>query len=242
MARVEFREIEKSSLKNPLVIEGFPGMGMIGTISAAYLAEKLGMRLVATINSESFPPVASIHNGIPVSPARVYVSEKLDLIVLFSEFVIPSDVVYPLAQAIVDYAQKKNARAIYSLAGIVTPNIPTPFFAIGSTADMTTQLKAGGFEVIREGATQGVSGVLVAECALRKFPAANVMVQTNQPMDPRAAARLLEKLSKMVNVPIDTTSLTNEAAAIEAKMKASLVKMSDAHKDYKKFESNTMYG
>jgi uncharacterized protein len=242
MPRVEIRELEKVNLKNPVIIEGFPGMGMIGTISSAYLAEKLGMKLVATISSTHFPPVASIHNGVPVSPARIYASERLNLIVLFSEFVIPAEVVYPLAQKIVEYAKQKKASAIYSLAGITTPNVPTPFYGIASTPGMTEQLRQNGFEVIKEGATQGVSGVLVAECALEQFPAANLMVQTSQAMDPRGAAKLLDKLSKVVGIPIDTASLVSEAAGIESKMKAAIVKMSDAKADYKKFESNSMYG
>ena len=83
---------------------------------------------------------------------------------------------------------------------------------------------------------------MVAECALHQFPAANLMVQTNQPMDPRGAARLLDKVGKIIGIPIDTSSLVSEATSVEQKMKASLTKMSDAGKDYKKFESNAMYG
>ncbi|MFH1056986.1 MAG: proteasome assembly chaperone family protein, partial [Candidatus Micrarchaeota archaeon] len=65
---VEIKEIEKISLKNPIVIEGFPGIGMIGPIGASFLAGRPCMKLVGSISSSHFPPIAAIHDYRPVSP------------------------------------------------------------------------------------------------------------------------------------------------------------------------------
>ncbi|MFH0922458.1 MAG: PAC2 family protein [Candidatus Micrarchaeota archaeon] len=235
--RVEIKEIGKPKLKNPVIIEGFPGIGMMGTISSSYLAEKLEMTLIGYIASSHFPPISAIHNYQPVSPARIYASEKHDLIVLFSEFVIPADVVYPLSEEIIRWAKSKNAKAIYSLAGIAV-EAPTPkFHGIASTPEMADLLKNNGVELIKEGATQGVSGVLIAQCAAQKFPAANVMVETSQPMDPVNSARLLDKLSSIIGFKVDTQPLVKEGRDVEAKMREAMQKMQALHEDYKRQEN-----
>ncbi|MFA4946174.1 MAG: PAC2 family protein [Candidatus Micrarchaeia archaeon] len=239
--KVEIIETAKAKTKRPVIIEGFPGIGMIGTISASYLAQKLDAKLVGYIASPRFPPISAIHDYKPVSPARVYASEKHDVIILFSEFVIPADAVYHLAEAIHGYAKKKKARAVYSLAGIASPTPGGKIRGIASTPAIAELLKKNGVELIKEGATQGVSGLLIAECASEGFPAANLLSETNKAMDPAAAATLLEKLSQVTGIPADTRELRSEGKKIEYQMKGAMNKMQALHADYKKLESNPMY-
>ncbi len=240
--KVELREVEKPKVKNPVIIEGFPGVGMIGTIAAAHLAEKLDMKLVGYFASPQFPPITAIHNFKPVSPARVYASEKHNIIVLFSEFVIPSNIVFPLSQAIIEYAKDKKARIIYSLAGVASPTPDEKIYGIASTREIAELLKKNGVELIREGATQGVSGVLIAECANRNMPAANLMVQTAAPLDPKAAAKVLDKLSKIVGFDAKTPELVAQGDQIEGSIREAVEKMKTLHQDYKTMEENPMYG
>lgn len=239
--QIDIKEVEKVKLKNPVIIEGFPGIGMIGTIAASYLSEKLQMKLIGYISSSHFPPIAAIHDYIPMSPARIYASEKHDLIVLFSEFIIPAEIVYSLSQRILKYAHEKNAKAIYSLAGIAAENPTTKIYGISSTKEIADVLKKHDVELIREGATQGVSGILIAECASTKFPAANLLIQTANPMEPRGAAKLLDKVSEIISVPFDTKALVDESEVIEAKIKDSLEKMKSMHTKYSALEENPMY-
>ena len=242
MPRVEIKEIGEVKLNKPIIIEGFPGVGMVGTISASYLSENLGMKLIGYLTSNLFPPIAAIHDYKPVSPARIYASEKHNLIVLFSEFVIPSEIVYPLSEKIIEWAKKKNAAAIYSLAGIAPENPIDKIFGIASNPAMGEKLKAGGIDLIKEGATQGVSGVLIAECASQNFPAANIMVQTNSPLDPGASAKLLDKLSELIGTKIDTKALSTEGKKIEGKMKEALDKMKKMDAGYQELQRSPMYG
>ncbi|HLC47840.1 MAG TPA: PAC2 family protein [Candidatus Norongarragalinales archaeon] len=238
---VDIREIEKVRLKNAIMIEGFPGIGMIGTISASYLADKLGMRIVGYISSSHFPPIAAIHDFVPVSPARIYASEKHNLVILFSEFVIPSEVAYALSQRILKYAKEKGVKEIYSLAGIASDKPTDKIYGIGSSKEMVDRLKKAGVEVIKEGATQGVSGLLIAECASEKFPAANLLVQTSQPMEPKGSAKLLAKLSELIKVPVDVKPLIAEGDVIEEKIRSSMDKIKDLHQKYNEMGSNPAY-
>ena len=242
MPRVEIKEIGAVKLNRPVIIEGFPGVGMVGTISASYLAENLGMKLIGYLTSNLFPPIAAIHDYRPVSPARIYASEKLNLVVLFSEFVIPAEIVFPLSEKIIEWAKKKNAAAIYSLAGIASEEPVQKIFGIASGQAMGEKLKASGIELIREGATQGVSGVLIAECASQNFPAANIMVQTNAPLDPAASAKLLDKLGELIGIKIETKALSTEGKKVEERMKEAMDKMKKMHAGYEELERSPMYG
>ncbi|MFH0922744.1 MAG: PAC2 family protein, partial [Candidatus Micrarchaeota archaeon] len=178
----------------------------------------------------------------PVSPARVYASEKLNLVVLLSEFVIPANLVYYLTDEILAWSKKKKATAIYSMAAIATPDPKPTIHGIASTGKMAELLKGNGVDLIKEGATQGVSGVLVTRCAMEKFPAANLMVQTNKPMDPVATARLLDKMAEIIGFKLDTQPLVKEGEKVEERMKQAMDKMQELHKGYKQLESNPMYG
>ena len=59
---VELHIIAKPKLKHPTLVEGFPGLGLVGTISASYLIEKLKMEPLGYITSDQFPPLAAVHN------------------------------------------------------------------------------------------------------------------------------------------------------------------------------------
>ena len=243
MPHVEIKEIEHLKLKDPIIVEGFPGIGMIGTICASYLADKLQMKLVGYLASNLFPPIAAIHDYKPVSPARIYASEKHNLIVIYSEFVIPAQIVYPLAQEIIAWAKKHNASAIYSLAGIMSPQPENEkVYGIASTPKMADKLRKANIELIREGATQGVSGVLVAEAAAQEFPAGNLMIQTSQPLDPRGSARLLNTFKEIIDIKLDTEPLVNEAAKVETRMNEALQKLQSMHKGYEELEQKRAYG
>ncbi|MFH1247412.1 MAG: PAC2 family protein [Candidatus Micrarchaeota archaeon] len=241
---LELRIVDKPKLKNPVIIEGFPGIGMIGTITASFLAEKLQMKLIGYFSSPHFPPIAAIHDYVPVSPARIYCSEKDDLIVVFSEMVIPSQLVVPLSEKIIDLAEKYNAKAIYSFAGIATPSPDEKIYAIASTKKLVEEMKKQNFELVKEGATQGVSGVLIAQCAAQKFPAINFMAQTSSPLDPRAAAKLIDRIMPYIGVKVDTKPLVAEAEKVEVKLKEAMDKMKQMHTDYSKMQgtSQSMYG
>ncbi len=238
---VEIREVEKVRLKNPVVVEGFPGIGMIGTISASFLADKLKMRQVGYIQSSHFPPIAAIHDYTPMSPARIYASSEHNLIVLFSEFMIPAEVVYALSQKIIKYANDKNASEIYSLAGIAAPAPDNKVYGICSTKKMADKLKKFDVELVREGATQGVSGLLIAECASEGINAANLLVQTDMPMAPQRAALLLNKLKGIIGLDVDVKQLAAEGKAIQEKIAESMSKIKAMHSDYNEMQNNPAY-
>jgi len=241
---VRIKETAKFDLKSPILIEGFPGVGLVGTISASYLVEKLKMEPLGYIVSEKFPPIAAVHNYRPLHPARIYKSKKHNLVVLFSEFTIPMSVIHHLSFEIIEWAKENKVSQIYSLGGISIEGDQKEVFGIASTPELTKNLESRGIKMIKEGATTGVSGVLLAECASRGFPAASLLAEAKPDfMDPLASAMVLNKLKLLINVDIDTAELINESKTIEGKMKEIMDNAKMAHEHYKRVEGlGPMYG
>jgi len=245
---IEFHLTANPKLRSPVLIEGFPGLGLVGTISASYLVEKLQMEPMGYITGDAFPPLAAVHNRRPLYPARMYYSSKHNLIVFISEFVIPIAAVNELSDKIHEFAQKHKVRQVISLGGIAIKGEQDTVYAISSLPNLSAQLeKLKGVELIKEGATTGVTGVLLARGAVEGYPVISLLAESQQGyMDPKAAAMVLEVLKELIPMDVDTSTLEHEAAKIEGKVKEIVGKAKSAHAQYKKVEGEgslgTMYG
>ena len=91
---------QKPKLKNPLFIEGLPGVGNVGRIAAGYLVEELGAKKFADLLSSHFMPFVLLHQSAAVHVLKnefYYLKAKgkdqRDLIILIgdSQSVDPED-------------------------------------------------------------------------------------------------------------------------------------------------------
>jgi len=236
---------KKVNLKNFTLIEGFPGIGLVGTIAAGYIIEKRNMEPIGHIESEFFPPMSAIHKGKPYFPARLYKDKTNDFCILLSEFVIPSTVIYSLSEAILKFAKKQKIRQIISLAGM-SSNIKTKekIFGIGSNDEAINYLKIKKVTLINEGITTGVSGILLAKANAENYPMMSLLIKSSiEYPDPRASAELIQKLSDLAGLEVDTKELLKEAKKIENKFKG-MIQNIQQMKNYKKAEEGElpMYG
>ncbi len=228
------------------LIEGFPGIGLIGTIAVSYLAEKQKAEDMGHLTSKRFPPMASIHKGKPLFPARIYVDHEHKLVLLFSEFVVPSSTVYDIADEILNWAKENKIKRIISLAGMTSRQgtAQSEIYGIATTKGMMDELTSRHVKIITEGVTTGVSGILMAKCAAAGFPAMSLLIETERGYpDPGAAAELLEKLEKFLGYDIKTADLLEEAREVEQKMKRMVSQIKMGKIKYQEAEEKTpMYG
>ena len=61
MKETFIKELAKVELKNPILIEGLPGLGLVGRIATRYLIKQLKAERSAYLYSPHFP--ALIHKG-----------------------------------------------------------------------------------------------------------------------------------------------------------------------------------
>jgi uncharacterized protein len=240
MARIV--ETKPINLKKPILIEGFPGVGMIGTISTLYMVKELNMELVGYITSDNFPPFCVIHNGVPLPPARLYQSKKHNLVVLLSEFVIPLSEVHKVTDEVIRWSKTKKVESIISLGGIGVGGETHKLFGIATTPELRKLLAKHDIAIINEGATTGVTGVLLAEAQVHQSPAAAILTAGHGiEIDLLGAATVLDKLSRIIRVPINTDRLVKEGIEIESKIKEILKSAKTVKKKYEQIEESPMY-
>ena len=58
--RTEIRELKRVRLRKPVLIEGLPGLAMVGRLAVGYLIEALGAEKFAELYSPHFPYYLSL--------------------------------------------------------------------------------------------------------------------------------------------------------------------------------------
>lgn len=213
-------EEEGVTHKNPIVIEGLPDVGLVGTIAASYIVDKMDYAKLGYIESELFPPIMVIHDGKLISPFRIYGNE--DVVVVLSEIAIPPDAVYPLTTALTDWFSSIGARLVISVSGLPMKNridIEKPeVFAIGNNDAAMKKLAAKEIELLQEGFIAGTYAVMLRQCMKRGLSAVSLLAQCFPVYpDPGAAASAIEALDKFINLGIDVGELMGREEEIKLK-------------------------
>jgi len=239
---VRFVEKKPINVAGYTLIDGFPGMGLVGTIAAKYLSEKLACTEVGFIESEFFMPIIRVHNGLPVHPSRIYVSSKYKIVLLVSEQIVPQMFSGKLSNAIADWIQKKKIKRIISLSGIRA--LPAKegtqkVYGIASDEASKKMLNKYNVEVIKEGITSGITALMMLEFKDRDLEAFSLLGNVQIAADYKASAGLIEKLNEMFAFSIDTAPLKKEAKATEKALLEHLKQMKEVSSQSKKFEPET---
>ena len=100
------------SLENPIIIEGFPGIGLVGNIASQHLIDELEMEYVGTIESKYFPPIAVLFNGMINMPVRIYESKTHNILTVISDIPIHPTISYEVSKVLIDWAQSLNVKEL----------------------------------------------------------------------------------------------------------------------------------
>ena len=74
---ITIRSIAKHNLKDAVLIDGFPGVGLVGTIVANFLINTLKLEQIGVIDSHKFPAISVIKDGLPHNPMRLYSGQQV---------------------------------------------------------------------------------------------------------------------------------------------------------------------
>lgn len=238
---VRFVEKKPLNLNGFTLIEGFPGMGLVGTISAKYLTEKLDFSEVGFVDSAIFVPIIRVHNGLPVHPSRIYVNQKKKLVLLISEQIIPQLFTERLAKAVVEWIKQKKIAQVISLSGIrALPSKEGKEIVYGIASDEASKkmLKKYNVQVIKEGITSGVTALILLGLKDNKIDAFSLMGNVQIAADYKAASSILEKLSEMLSLNIDTKPLKKEAKETKKALLEHLKNLKQNQTETTKFEAD----
>ena len=215
---VECCKIVSEDVKDAVVLEGSPELGLIGNILGWLLVEELKMRQIGYIESKDFPPLAVLYNGVAIHPFRIY---STDGIVLFlSDFIIPPNVAYDMATAIVNWAERNNSKEIITFNSVVVREKTGEISGAANSPDMLKSMADMNIPILPFGNVNGLSGTLLTRSMVKNIPASCLFAEVlNQYPDPRAAATVVDVLNKKLDIKIDSEPLLKEAEEIESRLK-----------------------
>ncbi len=243
---VKIYELKRADVRGATVIDGFPSVGLVSSITANYLINTMKLTQIGIMDSVYFPTVSLIRDGKPQNPVRIYASEKVgdsednrdQIVVFISEFQPPPNLVKPIASALLDWAEDQRCKMVVSPEGLVidredeegssapaeTPgdeNTSLDIYGVGSTKEARTILNGSGVSEFTEGVITGVAGVLLNEGRRRDFTVATILAEAHPDYpDARAAARIIETINKMLlHIELDAKPLYDEAGRIESQLK-----------------------
>ena len=206
------------TVKNPILIEGFPGIGLVGNIASQYIVNELKMTYLGAMSSRYFPPLAVLLGGVVNMPVRIYEDAEKGIVILTADIPVHPLASFEIGKEIVSFAESISAKEMICLAGITVMGDEHRVFGAVSRQDLLDRIKEKT-EVFELGTITGITGSIMNECRIRNMPAICLLGETaSAEPDPRAAIATIETLNKIYDLGISTAKLSEQAEQIELQM------------------------
>ncbi len=228
--------------KNPIVMGGFPGMGLIGNIVTQYYIDQLDMKPRGRVDSRLFPPIAILYGGLVKGPVRIFESVDKGVVVVFSDIPIDPIISREVGKAIVSWAKPMQPREVIAIAGLATPGEEQKVYGAATTEACLGKIK-DKVEIFEMGTITGVPGVLMNECLNSGIDAVCLLGETRGPNpDPRSAIRVVEALNNIYDFDVPLDPMREQAEQIEQMMHKLSEQVSEAEAKPSKEGTQQMYG
>ena len=224
--------------KNPTIIIGFPGFGLIGTIATEFLIEHLKVENIGTFYFEESPATIAIHNEKLIEPISVFYNKKYNIVLLHS-MLSPNGLEWKLGDVILDVAKQLKAKEIISLEGVSTgmESEKQRVFYYTNKEKQKEKLKKIGCKTLKEGIIIGVTASLLlkAKEQISNLPISIIFAETHSKLpDSKASARIIEILDVYLNLKVDYKPLLETARKFEEKLRSLLKQGNIANQEQKK--------
>jgi len=213
--------------QKPTIIEGFPGFGLIGTITTEFLIEHLKAELIGEFIYEELPPTLAIHKEKIVNPMGIFYDKKNNLVILHTILnVIGKE--WKVAEAVEDMAKKLKAKEIICIEGVSSP-IPTNQSRVFYYCKKDNKSLGKIAEPLKESIIMGVTAALMLRTGI---PLTCLLAETHSQLpDSKAAAKIIEALDKYIGLNVDYKPLLKQAQEFEQKFKKILEQTAIAGKE-----------
>jgi len=226
---VVIRTLEKVQLREPILVEGLPGVGNVGKLAADYLRDQLPAKPLATIYSKFFPPQVYVsETGVIrlVSNELAYwkapASSPHDLLVLGGDYQgISPEGQYEITERVLDYCAGLGVKEVFTLAGFAQGHaVETPRVLGAATIPARVEaMKKFGVVFSRNdpgGGLIGASGLFLGLGRMFGMEGVCLMGETSGYfVDPHSAEAVLKVLGKALHLDIDFTALEAKAREID---------------------------
>lgn len=222
--------LNKKIKENTTLIEGFPGIGLVGTIATEFLVNHLKAKEVGSIKGPEVPPMIAVHDNKIVKPMTFFYDKKHNLLILHVLSGIPKQE-WNIADLLAKQAKKLKCKEIISLESVGVPGLiggKTRSFFFTNDNKKAAMFKKMGLEPLKEGIIIGVTGALMMNPGIKL---SCIFAETHSRLpDSKAAAKIVEVLNKHLKLNVSTKPLFDSAAKFESKLNELISASRDASK------------
>lgn len=234
---------KKVHLRNPILIEGLPGMGFIANLSTKYLIQKLKAKKFAEVFTPHFEGMAvASSNGVPrflTNELYFWASGELkrDLIILDGNTqALTVFGQYELSGRILYFIQELGCKFIICLGGLKRDNLASSPQLYGTFTDLETLTEVQRYGVaVMKGKIFGMAGLLLGLASHMNMRGFCLLAETlGTYPDAEAAKNVIAFLMEYLGFHVDLKELDD--ASNDADKVVELL----GHNDMKKME--TVFG
>jgi uncharacterized protein len=216
------KELKPVELNNPILIEGLPGLGLVGKIAIRYLIKQLKAQKFAYLYSPHFPYFVLVNKKGNVRLLRgafYYVKNPAGSndVLLFTGDSQSQTIEgqYEIAEKMLIFAKKHNVQTIATIGGyrMETEGKPKVIVAGTNQAILDKALAAGATVSSTGSPIVGTAGLILGLARFKKIDALCLLGETRGYLpDPLAARSVIEVLKNMFNLNIDLAGIDEEVS------------------------------
>jgi uncharacterized protein len=214
------KELARITPNNPVLIEGLPGLGLVGRITIRYLVKNLKACRFAYLYSHHFPYFVLVNKQGNVRLLRgtfyYWRNEKgqNDLILFTGDSQSQTiEGQYEIADKMLDFSQKYGVNAIATIGGYRAETKEKPRVVVATTSQSMLQkaIFAGATVSPSGSPVVGTAGLILGLARFRKIDAMCLLGETRGYLpDPLAAKSVLEVLKSTFGFDVNLEGLDAE--------------------------------
>lgn len=222
MKETYIKEFEQIEPNNPVLIEGLPGLGLVGKIAIRYLVKQLNAKRIAHLYSPHFPYFVLVNKkgNVRLLRGTFYYwknpNETNDLILFTGDSQSQTiEGQYEIADTMLDFSQKHNVKTIVTIGGyrMESKEKPKVYIAATSKELLDKAIQAGAVLSSSGSPIVGTAGLILGLSRFKKIDALCLLGETRGYLpDPLAAKSVLEILRSAFTFELDLTGLDKEIA------------------------------
>ncbi len=219
--RIRIKETKPINIEGGYLIDGFPSTGFTSAIATESLIHTSQFELAGIIDSDSFPPVSIIKNGVPNYPTRIFVNNQLKVAIFSSYLTLHESLHKTIARNMLKWSREHKCSLIISSVAVKGTDNQKQITAAASTEAAKSKLKDAEISILEHGTIPGIPGSLLNEGMLYNQNVAVILFNSQQVApDFKSSVQLCLAMSKLIpGVSCNIETLQKEAETAEHDIK-----------------------
>lgn len=222
MKETIIKELRKVDLRNPILVEGFPGLGLVGKIATRYLIKELKAKRFAYLYSPHLPYFVLVNKKGSVRLLRgTFYAWKTqngenDFIFLTGDSQAQTiEGQYDISECILNFAKQHEVELVVTMGGyrMEVEDNPKVIAAAINQELLNKALRADAVLSSSGSPIVGTAGLILGLARFKRMNALCLLGETRGYLpDPKAAKSVLKVLKKMIDLNVDLTGLDEQIA------------------------------